>query len=249
MRILVLGDSHTQAIKQALKARRGSSHKNIEIEAYRYSKIKNGKEIGDLSPEKIVDRVAALDSHDLVVSTIGGNQHQTLSLVQHPVPFDLCMPGESEPTEPPAVENVIPYAQMWDVFERGLRGKDGERLRQLRKAAHCTVVHLTPPPPKEDSAHILKRHETDFVRMGILEKGISPAPLRLRMWQLQVDVLRRLTEEWDVQLLPPPAQALDAQGYLAPAYYADDATHANAAYGELLIEQVTGLLLSRHTPH
>jgi hypothetical protein len=69
------------------------------------------------------------------------------------------------------------------------------------------------------------------------------------MWQLQVDVLRRLTEEWDVQLLPPPAQALDAQGYLAPAYYADDATHANAAYGELLIEQVTGLLLSRHTPH
>lgn len=239
MKILVVGDSHTQAIKQALKTHQNVHPGLIEIEAYRYSKLKNGKEIGDLSPDAIVDRVAELGSSDLVVSTIGGNQHQTLSLVQHPMPFTMFVPDEPVATESVA-ENIIPYAQMWDVFERGLCGKDGSRLRKLREAASCPVVHLAPPPPKADAEHIMKRHETDFTKAGILEKGVSPALFRLRMWKTQIAVLVKLTKEWNIELLPPPERALDTQGFLAPAYYADDATHANAAYGTLLIEQIVG---------
>lgn len=246
MRILVFGDSHTHAIKKALKSRLYVRDERIEIEAYRYSSIKNGKEIGDLSLDKVIDQVSELKKHDLVVSTIGGNQHQALSLVQHPIPFDICMPNATD-TSIMATQSIIPYVQMWDVFERGLIAKDGTRLRQLREAANCTVVHLSPPPPKEDAAHILKRHESDFAKAGILIKGVSNAALRLKMWQLQIDVLKKLTKEWDIQLLPPPAQALDAQGFLATDYYADDATHGNAAYGALLIEQVKQYLLSKNS--
>lgn len=237
MRIIVIGDSHTHAIKRALKTRHGLHPAHVEIEAYRYSRIKNGKTIGDLSAEQVIECVAELGSDDLVVSTIGGNQHQTLSLVQHPVPFSMFLPEESVPSESDP-DCIIPYAQLWDVFERGLRGKDGIRLQQLREAARCRVIHLVPPPPKADAVHILKRHETDFAKAGILDKGISPASLRLKMWQLQTNVMKKLTGEWGVELLLPPLQALDAQGFLAPVYYAEDATHANTDYGALQVAQI-----------
>lgn len=246
IRILVVGDSHTHAIKRALKARMQAPNERVEIEAYRFSSIKNDKEIGDLSTDQILSRISMMDSQDLVVSTIGGNQHQALSLVQHPVPFEMYMPSESGPSVVQE-QSIIPYAQMWDVFERGLLGRDGTRLQQIRKVARCMVAHLSPPPPKEDAAHILKRHESDFAKAGILTKGVSPAPLRLKMWRLQISVLEKLTKEWDIEFLPPPAQALDANGFLAPAYYADDATHGNASYGALLIEQISGLLASKNS--
>lgn len=239
--VFIIGDSHTHAIKHALKYCKGVIAERVRGEAYRYARPKNGKVIGDLSEEQVLERVSALDPRDLVVSTMGGNQHQTLALVQHPTPFDLCMPGED--CEPGASGTVvIPYAQMWDVLERGLRGRDGQRLRQLRNAARCPIVHLVPPPPKEDSAHILKRHETNFVEAGILEKGVSPAPLRLKMWRIQTAVLEALAREWDIALLPPPEETLTADGYLDPVYYADDATHANAAYGERVLKQIERLV-------
>jgi hypothetical protein len=244
IRILVLGDSHTHAIKQALSNRNGDVADQFEIEAYRYSKIKNGKEIGDLSPEAVVDLVASLENNDMIVSTIGGNQHQTLSLVQHPVPFDLFIHGDSE-TVDNAVVSVIPYAQMWDLFERGMRGRDGTRLQHLSTLAQCDVYHLTPPPPKKDSMHILNRFESDFAIAGILERGVSPAPLRLKMWRLQVDVLHRMTAEWGVQLVPPPDNTMSPEGYLETVYYADDATHANTAYGELVLRQIERIALNR----
>lgn len=236
IRILVFGDSHTHSIKQALENRERKNKPRFEVEAYQYSKLKNGRKVGDLSEEDVGRMVALLDANDLVVSTIGGNQHQVLSLVQHPVPFNLCLPGEVTPNLQ-AVDSIIPYAQMRDYFEKSLR-KNGVRMRQIRARAKCAVLHLTPPPPKEDTAHILKRHESNFSKAGILERGISPAPLRLKMWLLQNNVLQSLTAEWGITLLPPPDATSCSKGYLAPVYYADDATHANAAYGEEVLQQL-----------
>ncbi len=43
----------------------------------------------------------------------------------------------------------------------------------------------------------------------------------------------------------PPRRALDADGYLDRRYYANDATHANADYGELLLSSVEAQYLSK----
>lgn len=238
--ILIVGDSHTQAIKHALKHAAQGREKNIQCRALRYSKLKNGKDIGDLEAEQINDLVSRLQPNDLVVSCIGGNQHQTLALVQHPVPFDVLLPDVAYSEVPPGV-SIIPYQQIRDIFERGLRGKDGERLQQLKAAAAGKVLHLLPPPPKEDVAHILAKHETAFAQAGIQEKGVSPAALRLKFWRIQADVLGDLTQQWGITLLPPPPDALTSEGYLAPPFYADDATHGNAAYGALVVEQISNL--------
>ncbi|OYU32014.1 MAG: hypothetical protein CFE39_05470 [Comamonadaceae bacterium PBBC2] len=237
-RVFIIGDSHTDAVKHALKLRDTSEQGAVQFEAYRYSTVKNGKMIGDLSLDAIVDRISALDSTDLIISTIGGNQHQTLSLVQHPTPFDLY-----ESNSPPALSDeglctTIPRAQMWDYLEKGIRGGDGKRMQHLRANARCQVYHLSPPPPKEDAAHILRRFETKFAEIGLLEKGVTPAALRLKMWRLQVEVLRHLTTEFGIGLLPPPENSLSDTGFLDPAFYANDATHGNTAYGVAVLNQI-----------
>lgn len=243
IRIVVVGDSHTDAIKRAL-ARGRFVDPEIAVEAYRYSKAKNGKEIGDLSESAVCELAASLGKDDLVVSTIGGNQHQTFSLIQHPDRFDLLLPGESEGL-PDESSTLIPYGQLFETLDRGIRNKDGARLKSLREAAGCEVVHLIPPPPKEDSEHIMRRHETDFAKSGIAEKGISSAVLRKKVWQTQVAALRSICSEFDVVLLDPPTGTLDERGYLGREYYADDATHGNTKYGERVLRQLIARVRAR----
>lgn len=240
IRIVVVGDSHTDAIKRAL-ARGRFVDPEIAVEAYRYSRVKNGKEIGDLSEPEVCELVASLGRDDLIVSTIGGNQHQTLALIQHPDRFDVMLPGDFE-TIPDQSCSLIPYAQLFETLERGIKNKDGARLKILREAAGAKVVHLIPPPPKEDAEHIMRRHETDFAKSGIAEKGISPAALRKKVWQIQVAALRSTCSEIDVDLLDPPVGTLDEHGFLGREYYADDATHGNTKYGERILRQLFALV-------
>ena len=42
--------------------------------------------------------------------------------------------------------------------------------------------------------------------------------------------------------VPAPAAAFNEDGFLARKYYFDDATHANAAYGALVVEQIKMIL-------
>lgn len=237
-RILVFGDSHTDALEQARKQRAGSGDDPIRV--LRFLKIKNGKEFGNVTLDAATAMVAESPAGELVASTIGGNQHQIFGLVQHPVAFDFIEPGSPKPPDSEPYE-LIPYRTMWAVFEKGLRGKDGQRLTALREAIGRPIYHVKPPPPKESTAHILKRHETTFREAGLAERGVTPAPIRLKLWRLQCAVLESLCTEWGIRILPPPEGTQTPEGYLKPEYYGNDATHANAAYGELVLRQLEAI--------
>jgi hypothetical protein len=235
-RLVAIGDSHIDAIKGALR-KRSEGDPGLRMEAYRLRKLKDDVEIGDVTFEDALAMIRQLAPTDLVVSAIGGNQHQVFGLIQHPIPFDLFEPGDESAVLAEGVE-LLPYWVVCDVFEAGLRGKDGSRLARVGEVAPCRVVHVAPPPPKADEAHIRRRHETAFVAGGLVEKGITPAPVRLKLWRLQIELSRRLCEEWRIGFIPPPSEALTPDGYLDPAYYANDATHANAEYGRLVLRQL-----------
>jgi len=100
------------------------------------------------------------------------------------------------------------------------------------------VVHLQPPPPKRDNDHILRHHESRFSEDRIADLGVSTPELRMAFWQLQATLLASLCAELDIEVLPPPPGALDPDGFLAEAFYASDATHANPLYGELVLQQI-----------
>lgn len=237
-RVIVIGDSHTDAIKRALKSRQLLHEENVLIEAYRYARVKNGKSIGDLTEDQVDEAVAGLDLGDMVVSTIGGNQHQTVSLMQHPLAFEFFSGNPEVIARINTDKQLIPYNILYDFFWQGITSGDGKRLRRLKDHSRCQVFHLAPPPPKKDANHILKYHETHFAESGITERGVSPPELRLNMWRLQLEVLKRFTLDYGIELLLPPEESLDVDGYLASEYYANDATHGNRKYGELVLSQL-----------
>jgi hypothetical protein len=127
---------------------------------------------------------------------------------------------------------------MGNLLEDMMRGVYERRLLAIRNATNCRVYQLAPPPPKKDTDFILRKPKAVFVELGILEHGVSPASLRLKLWKLQLRVMQRLCQEWGTQYLPVPSGAESPDGFLKPEYYAPDETHANASYGELVLRQL-----------
>ncbi len=110
-------------------------------------------------------------------------------------------------------------------------------------------ARTTAPPPKESTAHILKSVETAFLERGIQDAGVSPAPLRLRFWHMQNEVLGALLAEHGIPLLPPPPGTQTPDGYLHPDFYASDATHANNAYGARVLQQIQDYAMMTDHPY
>ncbi|MCK0208524.1 hypothetical protein MWN33_10825 [Starkeya koreensis] len=230
--VLIVGDSHVDAIKSALAANGAPAG----IEAFRLAKMKNGKPFGELPFDDALRRIRTLPRDALVVCAIGGNQHQSIGLVQHRRRFDFALPGESLPDDDSA--EIVPFQAMRALFERGLRGGDFAKLRAIRETAPGEVVQLAPPPPKADEDFVRRHIDTVFRDMGFDETGLSEAGLRLRLWRLQLLVTGELCGEIGVELVPNPLAALTPNGFLAPDFYAADATHANAAYGREVLGQI-----------
>ena len=241
-KIVFFGESHVQAVKTAIR-KANAPATGPEVSAYRLTKIKNGRLIGDIHFEDLKLICAELTENDLVVSVVGGNQHNAFGLIQHPHPFDIAhADGTADPVAPGVT--MIPRNAVKDVFLRGMR-KNSQQILEIAQAGPYQTAHMVAPPPKADNAHILSRIEADFVSRGVVEKGVSPAALRYRTWELQNEALRMLLTEGNVLLLPPPESTTTPEGFLKPEYYAQDATHANAAYGAKLLEQASALSATR----
>ena len=77
-----------------------------------------------------------------------------------------------------------------------------------------------------------------FAQAGIAQRGVSPSSLRLKLSQIQVSVLSGITAGLGIELLPPPRATVTPNGFLHPDYFANDASHANTAYGEMVLSQI-----------
>lgn len=232
--ILIFGDSHTDALVRAIKAR-GDSPATSAITAWRLRKEKNGKQIGDMSLEEFLKRTKWLQPRDIIFSMVGGNQHAILSTIQHEVAFDFCSEG-MEPAS--ATVHMIPNRAIKEYLSAGVYGRDGQMLRAMRNATRARIVHIVPPPPKKDAEHILRHQETHFSEGNIAQLGVSDALLRKKAWDLQATILKELCRELEIEILMPPEESQCPEGFLAKEFYARDITHANAQYGELVLQQV-----------
>ncbi len=238
-KIVVVGDSHTYAIQVALQAG-WTPPAGTEITARWFARPKNGKIIGDVAFDDVLAECAALGPDDLVVSSAGGNKHAMIGLVQHPVPFDL-MDADGASAALAQGVTLIPRAVFRSYFDYEMHCNDCDRVAALDRAGPQRTLHLAPPPPKDDIAHILNRPEAHFAASGILERGVTPSALRLRIWELQVAVTRDILAADGIGLVPPPPGTRTDAGFLHPDFYAADATHANAAYGVRVLDQIAAL--------
>lgn len=239
-KVLVVGDSHVYALMAALEDV-SQLAPLVSFEILRNASQKNGSTIGDITVDSAVEFVSRLEPDDLVVTHYRGNQYNTIGLIQHPKPFDLCMQSIAGGQVAVGAE-LIPVQLMRNYMLDGIANGYGKILLRIRAATKAPVVCVAAPAPKEDAQHILKGAETYFREHGISEIGVTAAPVRLKLWTLQQQALSSFCTRNGIQFLGNPPEARTEEGYLKREYYADDGTHANAAYGALVLAQIRRLL-------
>ncbi|MGH7026717.1 hypothetical protein [Brevundimonas sp.] len=173
----------------------------------------------------------------VLVSTHGGNQFNAFGMIQHPDPFDFHDP-DIKTESLISGRRVVPVRVLEAAFRRFVGGRDVELLKRYRKAGEGRVFVLAPPPPKEDDEFVRTKSETLFRENGIDELGVTPAIVRLKLWALQVRVMRSVFVPMKIDVLLPPGDTVTRDGYLAPEFYGKDATHANTAYGSKVLDML-----------
>lgn len=233
-KVLVLGDSHALALAKAHEVRSEPTpgSEGIQFDINWLAK-KDGSR-GDLPLADALERVLLLESDDMLVLSILGTFHNIFGMLQHEQPFDFFSRGDETMT-PAEGRLVVPENALWDTFREN-NERNGS-MAVLRSKGRGSVYHLATPPPKEDSAFIMAR-ATRYNGRLLVEAGLNLASIRLKLWKLEMRVLAQLFTEWNIHLVLPPPEAQTADGFLKPEYYGRDATHANAAYGELVLRQL-----------
>lgn len=240
-RVVIFGDSHTEAVSRAFHFKdRSSLYGDIEI--YRIRKIKNGKAIGDIPLEMFSKKIAALSEDDWVISLVGGNQYAMISTLRPHPDVDLVDPSEPGDQKSFACHraaNIIPRRAMKSYLASGIDNLDGAVLRRIRASTRARVAHVLPPPPKQDNDFIRRSHDTVFAAAGCTGIDPSEPQFRLKCWQLQRECLEELCGDISIQVLPPPTDTVGDDGFLKPFYYGKDVTHANRRYGDRVLREIT----------
>jgi hypothetical protein len=171
----------------------------------------------------------------LVILCLASNRNWAWSLTPGPDPFDIVDPDSDFDGDP--IGQLIPY----DLFLAKARYEySGIKnvTKTIRDLTDATVVHVAPPPPVRHLAEMFALRP-DMSQM-VADYGVSPSAHRLRIWRACIRAISDVCNEAGIELVMPPAAALDADGYLAEGYIGD-LLHGNIAWGRLHIER----LLSR----
>lgn len=173
----------------------------------------------------------------LLALSVGGNQHATYALLEHPRRMAVWG-SDTPPALGSQARTLVPHALM----QATIAARSVNYFNAVRGLAgyfkDVPTVLLAPPPPLANEKYILDR-PVPLEAPGARAVRISPAALRKAVYDIQLDLTRALAAELGATLLPPPGDSLRPDGFLAPRYAGRDATHCNAAYGRLVLEQLT----------
>ncbi len=177
------------------------------------------------------DIQARLMGRDVYVSVLGGNDHAVLAMLNHDPPFDVALPSAPElPCMPGA--SLIPAGLLRAEIARRA-APHLAALAAFRAAVSGRLLHVESPPPIPSAAHI--RAHPGVFRDEIAARGVAPALLRYKVWQLQSDVYRHACNQAGVEFVEVPGGMQDEQGMMREEGWNPDPTHGNTRYGAAVL--------------
>lgn len=168
--------------------------------------------------------------------------------------FDFAMASHPGLVMDQGVE-LVPELQVREVFQPSMNHLEMVLKRMLDAGGQPPIVLGTPPPKGDNEAirrgmQINALHADIFAKMATdlgvdPEKAqLAPAYLRLKLWFLLQQMMRETAERLAVEFWPVSASAMTEEGFLRPEYWGGDATHANGAYGALMLDEYERRLLA-----
>lgn len=221
--ILVIGNSHTTAIKLAVNK---MNIDYIEVVNTTDKKMDISERVKVITPEMV-----ARFAPEFVFCTFGGSEHSVFGLIESPVKFDFSTPMM------PTVEAgrwPIPYGAVRATLERAV-ARARSNMVVLKDALSCPIQHLCSPAPFRDIAD-------DAVLPGVfmerLQFGISPKSIRKKLHEVHSAVLLDICQALGIGFIDVPQKSVDEDGFLLPDLCTRDPTHGNAEYGKLVVQQI-----------
>ena len=204
-RILILGNSHAQAIKD-------NAPLPADMDVY-WIRSKKAHAPGDIEMSRAYELAAELTPEDALVVMRLGTLHNVAGLLNHAQPFALF-----DGRDPGGAAELVPEAAM-RAHLRDHFAQDPV-LPRLRKIAACRIGHVMPPPPKRDLSALLDSGKA-YRGTPIAEAGFAPARQRLAFWALERRVLSDHLRSLEVIPIGPPPET--------DTLYSADQTDAFAA--------------------
>jgi hypothetical protein len=229
-----IGNSHMACVLEA------AEQQGVELAAIVFKHARYFDGLKQRPVEAHVKEVPAIGDNP-VHSFIGGTRYLSLGLgmLEHPRPYDFVLRSHPDLPIEPATE-LIPLEAMRRVLEDGI-GIHLRLFEGIAKVAKGPVYHYEPPPPPRAPSVAVK---TGKGRQPAADDAVAGQPwLRFKLWRLHSEIVKNHAEGCGAVFVDCPEAAFDGDGFLRPDLILN-ATHANAAYGALVLEQIRRLAAS-----
>lgn len=166
-----------------------------------------------------------------IFCSFGGSEPWALGLAEAAPPFDFVTPTRGTTL---AGRARVPYAQVRAALEHAMQDAL-TGLRQLVRLRTGAVTHFCAPPPVQsiDAGDPIAQ-----VFAERLDHGVSPASLRLKLYELYCDIWRDACAVSGAAILEAPPGCRDDAGFLLEHFRDLDPMRGNADFGALLLQQM-----------
>jgi hypothetical protein len=168
----------------------------------------------------------------------GGGEHTEIALFNI-WPFDVYMPDDDPQQAISGNCEVVPYDVMLATCASYI-STSLPFVQRIKSLSSLPMHHILPPPPTAGEDYVRADVGPDFCEWAD-RSGISPAPLRQKVWRLCCIAARQIYSNMGIPVIEPPAAALDERGFLAPQYQRLDLVHANGNYGALVVDSMVSI--------
>ena len=224
--ILIIGNSHTNAMAAAAAERPDERFHVVNLASF-FDPVNRKNKV--LKPE-----LKHLFAPDRIFCSFGGSEHNVFGLLEAPTKFDFMLPHSDEVL---GDRELVSYGLIWATLSAAMK-RHLTQIVELRDMFGAPVTHICTPPPFREIAEgaVLPRVFHDKMHLGV-----APASLRKKIYFTHSAIARHWCAQHGIAFRDPPRVASDSDGYLKAQYCSADPTHANAAYGRLVLDDILEL--------
>lgn len=184
----------------------------------------------------VLDEVQPLKDQAKLFISIMGQEHNNLSLRAYPIPADFELPSRNDL---PLIEGrqIVPLDSVAKILEIETAPAKAIFFAIRALLPKARIINIVPPPP----ANTLAVAEIFKVPIEI----VPPPSIRLKHYLIYTSIVRQITDQLNIESLPPPVEAIGDDELMLPEF-SKDTHHGNVRYGEAVLRQINALLSRRH---
>jgi hypothetical protein len=229
MKISIIGHSHIKCMEAAYRASRAAA--GAEFGFLQLHQFKSGHMAGalNLSVQNIV-------KSDLVSATRAAVQGAQLAVLcptgNAPTIFGLRGKGREAGGRFLVSEKTTTQLGAYlDAY--------GDWLAVLQETLDVPMIVVPSPPPVGNNDWIMEN--PGIFEDALQQNGASPPAYRLQVYELWCQGIRGHCSRLGLRFAGLPPEVFTADGFLQECFYDVEPSHANAAYGALVLKYVAGL--------